>query len=322
MLSALYDKKFVQISGGLHGFAIEMPTNDWKKTYALSSQNIRVLSAPGVFRAVVIGETEGEVEDLFRMIRDKLNNVSDDTAPAKDISLIHNILYEYLDEKVVGDIAPYIVSSVTTLGFDDVESNLVVIPTPETIYETTVQGIPGVLIMKVWFVPIGKTEDILYLMGVLPAFNPATIVDSMEIPGSIKMPTIISSGVSSDRLGNTFIIAPWILVPVDEEKQGRTFIDSIFSITSMDFLPQELVKRNTLDAFRGRLKTSLSILFNRPSARLLTIMDITSPLRSRLLPEDIVSLVPRMDLIGFKRIFRVIRTSPVKDIVAYPEVKV
>ncbi|NOZ92116.1 MAG: hypothetical protein GXO59_02465 [Dictyoglomi bacterium] len=322
MLSALYDKKFVQISGGFHGFAIEMPTNDWKKTYALSSQNIRVLSAPGVFRAVVIGETEGEVEDLFRMIRDKLNNVSDDTAPAEDISLIHNILYEYLDEKVVGDIAPYIVSSVTTLGFDDVESNLVVIPTPETIYETTVSGIPGVLIMKVWFVPIGKTEDILYLMGVLPAFNPATIVDSMEIPGSIKMPTIISSGVSSDRLGNTFIIAPWILVPVDEEKKGRTFIDSIFSITSMDFLPQELVKRNTLDAFRGRLKTSLSILFNRPSARLLTIMDITSPLRSRLLPEDIVSLVPRMDLIGFKRIFRVIRTSPVKDIVAYPEVKV
>ncbi|UZN22577.1 hypothetical protein GM182_01305 [bacterium 3DAC] len=321
-MSALYDKKFVQISGGLHGFAIEMPTNDWKKTYALSSQNIRVLSAPGVFRAVVIGETEGEVEDLFRMIRDKLNNVSDDTAPAEDISLIHNILYEYLDEKVVGDIAPYIVSSVTTLGFDDVESNLVVIPTPETIYETTVSGIPGVLIMKVWFVPIGKTEDILYLMGVLPAFNPATIVDSMEIPGSIKMPTIISSGVSSDRLGNTFIIAPWILVPVDEEKKGRTFIDSIFSITSMDFLPQELVKRNTLDAFRGRLKTSLSILFNRPSARLLTIMDITSPLRSRLLPEDIVSLVPRMDLIGFKRIFRVIRTSPVKDIVAYPEVKV
>jgi hypothetical protein len=322
MLSALYDKKFVQISGGFHGFAIEMPTNDWKKTYALSSQNIRVLSAPGVFRAVVIGETEGEVEDLFRMIRDKLNNVSDDTAPAEDISLIHNILYEYLDDKVVGDIAPYIVYSVTTLGFDDVESNLVVIPTPETIYETTVSGIPGVLIMKVWFVPIGKTEDILYLMGVLPAFNPATIVDSMEIPGSIKMPTIISSGVSSDRLGNTFIIAPWILVPVDEEKKGRTFIDSIFSITSMDFLPQELVKRNTLDAFRGRLKTSLSILFNRPSARLLTIMDITSPLRSRLLPEDIVSLVPRMDLIGFKRIFRVIRTSPVKDIVAYPEVKV
>jgi len=321
-LSALYDKKFVQISGGLHGFAIEMPVDDWKKTYALSSHNVRVLSAPGVFRAVVIGETEEEVEDLFRMIREKVHHIDDTVDVERFLSIIRRVIYKYLEDKVVGDIAPYVVSSVSTLGFDDVESSLVVIPTPETTYETTVSGISGVLVMKIWFVPIGKTEDILYLMGALPAFNPSIIIDSVDMPSTIKVPTIVASGVASDRLGNTFVVAPWIIVPTQEEKKGRTFIDNIFSITSMDFLPQELIKRNTLDAFRGRLKTSLSIVFNRPSARLLTLMDITSPLRSRLLPEDIVAIIPRMDLIGFKRIFRVIRTSPVKDIVAYPEVKV
>jgi len=319
-LGYLYDKKFRNISNGLHGFAMQMPVSLWKKTYTLSSPNIRVFSLPGAFRAVVLSEDEEEIYRLFDMVRYKVMNMdNDDIEPS--LPVFRKLLYSYIEDKIVGNAVSHVVSSVPDVMFDDEEPSLVVMPTADDVYKLHVRG-SGSFIMKTWFVPIGKAEDILYLMAVLPTMNVSMLKESIQLPVMSKIPNILTSGVIYERVGKTFVIGSWIFVKREEEDKALSFMDSVFSMTSLDFLPQQMVKRDTLDAFRKRLHTSMSIVFNKPSARLRTLLDITAPLGSKLMPEDIIALIPRLDLIGFRRIFRVIRNSTVKDLIATSEVLV
>jgi len=316
LLGSLYDRNFVNISGGLHGFAVEMPTSNWKNTYGLSSRNVRVSSYPGVFRAVVLGESEEEILQQFHMIVSKV--VNDDiggTSAAVKVPLLRRIIYDYLENRVIGEISPYVVSSVKDLSLDDIDGSFVIIPAAETLIEMKYPEITGVLLMKLWFVPIGKMEDILYLIGILPAFAPDKIVETVKLPNNIDIPDVLRGGVLYERIGNTFIIASWLVADITEKKKMQSFMDHVFSIHSANFLPSQLVKSDTLDIFKEKLYLSLAIEFNRPASRLLALMNFTSSTRSKILPNDIVELVSRMDLIGFKRMLRIVRTSPVKDIV-------
>ena len=313
-MGGLYDKKFVDVSDGLHGFAIEMGTNSWRETYSLASHNVRVMSLPGIFRAVVLGDSEGEIIDIFHMLMEKVYSLDAVDVPFQ-LPLLRKVLYWYLDDKVVGEAWKYVVSSTPDISLDDEESSLVVVPTPDPMVELKEEALYGALVMKLWFVTIGKTEDILYLWGLKDAFSPEYILRQTTVPDKIHVPHIIQSGVFLERLGNTFILGSWLLVPPGEQKKAQDFMDHMFSITSIDFVPGQLVKKATLNYFKDELYSRLSITFNRPTARLLKLMDITAPMGSKLLPSDIVALVPRMDLIGFKRVLRLVRTSPVKDIV-------
>lgn len=315
-MGSLYDRNFVDISSGLHGFAIEMPTSSWKNTYGLASHNVRVSSYPGVFRAVVLGESEDEILEQFHIIVSKV--INDDIADITDsfkAPILRRIIYDYLENRVIGEISPYVVSSVKDLSLDDIDGSFVIIPAAETLIEKKYPEITGVLLMKLWFVPIGKLEDILYLIGILPAFDPEIIVETVKLPNNIDIPDVPKGGVLYERLGNTFIIASWLVANVTEKKKIQDFMDHVFSIHSANFLPSQLVKSDTVDIFKERLYLSLAMEFNRPASRLLTLMNFTSSTRSKILPNDIVELVSRMDLIGFKRMLRIVRTSHVKDIV-------
>jgi len=322
-LGYLYDKKFRNISNGLHGFAIQMPAFEWKKTYTLSSPTIRVVSLPGTFRAVVLVESEEEGYRLFEMLNHKVMNMDDEDEDVEPtLPILRKLLYSYIEDKIVGSAVSHVVSSLPDIMFDDEEPTLVVMPTADDVYRLQIKGTHGSFIMRTWFVPIGKTEDILYLMAALPTMNVSMLRESVQLPPSVKIPDVLSSGVIYERVGKTFIIGSWIFVKKDDEEDALSFMDNVFSMTSIDFLPQQMVKRDTLDAFRKRLYASLAIMFNRPSARLRTLMDITAPMGSKLMPEDIIALIPRLDLIGFRRIFRIIRNSTVKDLVATSEVLV
>ncbi len=320
-LGYLYDKKFRDISNGLHGFAIQMPVFEWKKTYSLSSPTIRVFSLPGTFRAVVLAEEEEEVYRLFEMLRHKVMNMDGGEDVEPSLPVFRKLLYSYIEDKIVGNAVSHVVASLPDIMLDEEEPSLVVMPTADDVYKLPVEG-RGSFIMRTWFVPIGKTEDILYLMAALPTMNISMLKENISLPTVAQIPDIWASGVIYERVGKTFVIGSWVFVKREEEDKALSFMDSVFSMTSLDFLPQQMVKRDTLDAFRGRLYNSLSIMFNRPSARLRTLMDITAPMGSKLMPEDVIALIPRLDLIGFRRIFRIIRNSTVKDLVATSEVLV
>ena len=316
LLGSLYDRNFVNISGGLHGFAMEMPTSTWKRTYGLISHNVKVSSYPGVFRAVVLGESEDEVLEQFHIIVSKvINDDIDDNSVSVKVPILRRIIYEYLEDRVIGEISPYVVSSVKDLSIDDINGSFVIMPSAETLVEKKYPEITGLLLMKLWFVPIVKMEDILYLIGILPAFAPEIIVETVKVPNNIDMPDVIRGGVLYERVGNTFIIASWLVTNVTEKKKTQSFMDHVFSVNSVNFLPSQLVKSDTVDIFKEKLYLSLAMEFNRPASRLLALMNFTSSTRSKIFPGDIVDLVSRMDLIGFKRMFRIVRTSPVKDIV-------
>ena len=315
-MGSLYDRNFVNISGGLHGFAMEMPTSTWKRTYSLTSHNVRVSSYPGVFRTIVLGESEDEVLEQFHIIVSKaINDDIDDNRVSVKVPILRRIIYEYLEDRVIGEISPYVVSSVKDLSLDDINGSFVIMPSAETLVEKKYPEITGLLLMKLWFVPIGKMEDILYLIGILPAFAPEIIVETVKVPNNIDMPDVIRGGVLYERVGNTFIIASWLVTNVTEKKKTQSFMDHVFSVNSVNFLPSQLVKSDTVDIFKEKLYLSLAMEFNRPASRLLALMNFTSSTRSKIFPGDIVDLVSRMDLIGFKRMFRIVRTSPVKDIV-------